>query len=219
MAFDADARERVALASMSVIRERIAANVVDAALTTLNTAAADAGDALEDRASGRAAVAIVLRENVEGPQILLIRRAERAGDPWSGHMAFPGGREDARDGNLLATALRETREELALDLESTGRLLGTLSLLPAIARGRATGMVIAPFVFELTEDVVLAYKPDEVSEAVWVPLDPLMRGALRTTMTYELSGQSHQLPAYDFEGRIVWGLTYRMLDNLFELLR
>jgi 8-oxo-dGTP pyrophosphatase MutT (NUDIX family) len=216
MAFDADGRQRVSLASMEVIRERIAANVVDAALTTLDTTAA----ALRSEpGQGRAAVAIVLRDVAEGPQVLLIRRAERSGDPWSGHMAFPGGREDARDDNLLATALRETREELSLDLSRAGRLLGALSELPAIARGRATGMTIAPFVFELTEDAPLAYKPDEVSEAVWVPLEPLMRGALRTTIAYEMSGQNLQLPAYDFEGRIVWGLTYRMLDSLFDLLR
>jgi len=212
MAIDSDAREHVSLASMAVIRERVAAHVVDAALTTT-------AELNDPENSGRAAVAIVLRENSTGPQILLIRRAERAGDPWSGHMAFPGGREDPRDESLLATALRETREELSLDLSYAGRLLGALSVLPAIARGRATGMVIAPFVFELTEEAPIAYKPDEVSEAVWVPVEPLMRGALRTTIPYEMSGQRLTLPAHDFEGRIVWGLTYRMLDDLFALLR
>lgn len=200
---------------MAVIRERIAANVVEAAHTSLDSVVAE-GDSAH---GGRAAVAIVLRESEGSPQVLLIRRAERKGDPWSGHMAFPGGREDRVDASLLATALRETREELSLDLESAGRLLGALSVLPAIARGRATGMTIAPFVFELTEDAPLAYKPDEVSEAVWVPLEPLLHGALRTTIAYEMAGQSMQLPAYDFEGRIVWGLTYRMLDNLFALLK
>jgi 8-oxo-dGTP pyrophosphatase MutT (NUDIX family) len=200
---------------MAVIRERIAANVVDAVHTTLATASEPAGEPMR----GRAAVALVLREISEGPQVLLIRRAERAGDPWSGHMGFPGGREDARDESLIATALRETREELSLDLSRVGRLLGALNELPAVSRGRTTGMVIAPFVFELTEDAPLSYKSDEVAEAVWVPLEPLLRGTLRTTIAYELSGQSVQLPAHDFEGRIVWGLTYRMLDNFFALLR
>jgi 8-oxo-dGTP pyrophosphatase MutT (NUDIX family) len=200
---------------MAVIRERIAANVVDAVHTTLATASEPVGEPMR----GRAAVALVLREISEGPQVLLIRRAERAGDPWSGHMGFPGGREDARDESLIATALRETREELSLDLSRVGRLLGALNELPAVSRGRTTGMVIAPFVFELTEDAPLSYKSDEVAEAVWVPLEPLLRGTLRTTIAYELSGQSVQLPAHDFEGRIVWGLTYRMLDNFFALLR
>jgi 8-oxo-dGTP pyrophosphatase MutT (NUDIX family) len=215
MAIDAEAQGRPSLASMVVIRERIAANVVDAVQTTLATASEPAGEPMR----GRAAVAIVLRETAEGPQVLLIRRAERVGDPWSGHMGFPGGREDARDESLIGTALRETYEELSLDLSRVGRLLGALDELPAVSQGRTTGMMIAPFVFELTEDAPLSYKADEVAEAVWVPLEALLRGALRTTIAYELSGESVQLPAHDFEGRIVWGLTYRMLDNFFALLR
>jgi hypothetical protein len=103
-----------------VIRERMAASVVDAAHTTTESLS-------EGPAPGRAAVAIVLRDVEDGPQVLLIRRAEHVGDPWSGHMAFPGGREDPEDESLLATAIRETREELAradacLDASATSPL-------------------------------------------------------------------------------------------------
>ena len=212
MARDHDRREHVALTSMIVIRERVSANLVDAAHTTT-------AELFGAAAPSRAAVAIVLRETDEGPQVLLIRRAQRAGDPWSGHMAFPGGREDTGDESLLATALRETREELALDLAAHGRVLGRLGDLPAIARGRPINMVIAPFVFELTSVTELAYHPEEVAEAIWVPLDPLVRGTLRTTLDFDRDGQLVQLPAHDVEGRIVWGLTYRMLEDLFALLR
>jgi 8-oxo-dGTP pyrophosphatase MutT (NUDIX family) len=207
-----DTREHVALASMQVIRERVRGNLIDAAHTTT-------AELFEGQALSRAAVAIVLREMTDGPQVLLIRRAQRAGDPWSGHMAFPGGREDPGDESLLATALRETREELALDLAEHGRLLGRLGELPAVARGRRIGMVIAPFVFELTRATELAYHPDEVAEALWVPVEPLIRGTLRTTFAAEREGQRIDLPAHDVEGRIVWGLTYRMLEDLFALLR
>jgi 8-oxo-dGTP pyrophosphatase MutT (NUDIX family) len=134
-------------------------------------------------------------------------------------MAFPGGREDPEDESVLATAIRETREELALDLTTSGRLLGRLSDLPAVARGRRVGITIVPFVFELTSDVVLAYRLEEVAEAMWVPLDPLMHGRLRTTFAHDRDGQRTVSPAHDVEGRIVWGLTYRMLENLFALLR
>jgi 8-oxo-dGTP pyrophosphatase MutT (NUDIX family) len=213
MAANAEARETVAPTSLEVIRTRIAARLADAALTTTVELAQ------EPAPNGRAAVAIVLREVHSGPEVLLIRRAERQGDPWSGHMAFPGGREAPSDGSLLTTALRETREELSLDLDVAGRLLGRLRELPAVARGRSTGMVIAPFVFELTREVSLSYKIDEVSEALWAPLHPLMHGSLRSTIAYELAGQSHTLPAHDVEGRKVWGLTYRMLEDLFTLLR
>jgi 8-oxo-dGTP pyrophosphatase MutT (NUDIX family) len=195
-----------------VIRERMAASVVDAAHTTTESLS-------EGPAPGRAAVAIVLRDVEDGPQVLLIRRAEHVGDPWSGHMAFPGGREDPEDESLLATAIRETREELALDLGTSGRLLGRLSDLPAVARGRRVGITITPFVFELTSAVVLAYRTEEVAEAIWVPLDPLMHGRLRTTFAHDRDGERTLSPAHDVDGRIVWGLTYRMLESLFALLR
>jgi 8-oxo-dGTP pyrophosphatase MutT (NUDIX family) len=192
--------------------------LVDATLTTIGSGAESGREPTKLRA-GRAAVAIIVREAAdEQPEILLIRRAERPNDPWSGHMAFPGGREELHDPNLLATALRETREEIALDLERTGRLLGQLQALPAVARGQFIGMEIVPFVFELTDQAPLAFNPAEVAEAIWIPLEPLRRGALRTTVPYELGGQRLNLPAHDFEGRIVWGLTYRMLDQLFALL-
>jgi hypothetical protein len=80
-------------------------------------------------------------------------------------------------------------------------------------------MTIVPFVFELATDAELLYS-DEVVEAVWVPLEPLLQGNLRTTFAVNRdSGERVEHPAHDVGGRIVWGLTYRMLDSLFELLR
>jgi 8-oxo-dGTP pyrophosphatase MutT (NUDIX family) len=212
MAADHGGRDPVATSSMRVVRERVTAHLVDAASTTTTELA-------ERPAHGRAAVAIVIREAADGPQVLLIRRAEHPGDAWSGHMAFPGGREDPADESLLATAIRETFEEVALDLGQAGQLLGQLAPLPAVARGRPVGMTIVPFVFELVAEAELTYS-DEVVEAVWVPLDPLLQGRLRTTFTVDRGGgEIVDLPAHDVDGRIVWGLTYRMLDSLFDLLR
>jgi 8-oxo-dGTP pyrophosphatase MutT (NUDIX family) len=212
MAADTGGRDPVSTRSMRVVRERVTAHVIDAASTT-------ASELVDLPALGRAAVAIVIREASDGPQVLLIRRAEHPGDAWSGHMAFPGGREDPADESLLATAIRETFEEVALDLAQVGVLLGQLAPLPAVARGRPVGMTIVPFVFELIAEGQLTYS-DEVVEAVWVPLDPLLQGRLRTTFTVDRGGgEPVVLPAHDVDGRIVWGLTYRMLDSLFELLR
>jgi 8-oxo-dGTP pyrophosphatase MutT (NUDIX family) len=212
MAADTNERDSVAITSMRVVRERVTARLVDAAYTTTK-------ELVDDPAQGRAAVAIVVREGADGPQVLLIRRADHPGDAWSGHMAFPGGREDHQDEDLLATAIRETLEEVGLDLAQAGRLLGQLAPLPAIARGRPVGMTIVPFVFELVADAELLYS-EEVVEAVWVPIDPLLQGQLRTTFTVDRDGGERvDLPAHDVGGRVVWGLTYRMLDSLFELLR
>jgi len=166
----------------------------------------------------RAAVAAVLRDQGAGTEVLLIRRASREGDPWSGHMALPGGRQQGEDRDLLHTAIRETQEEVGLDLSAAGELVGRLDDLPAMARGRPAGLIIAPFVFELLGTPALITNA-EVEEALWAPLTLLAKGALDSSLPYELDGRKLTLPAWDVEGRIVWGLTHRILSTLFEVVR
>lgn len=166
----------------------------------------------------RAAVATILREQAE-PEVLLIRRADHPHDPWSGHMAFPGGRHDPGDTDLLHTATRETLEEVGLDLGAQGRLIGTLDEIPAIARGRRVGMAITPFVFELADAEAVLRPNYEVQEVVWAPIGPLLRGEANTTKPYTMDGETWHLPAFDVGGRTVWGLTYQMLQLLFSVLR
>src|SRR5689334_15998890 len=107
-----------------------------------------------DEPGKRAAVAAILRQRVssQSTELLFIRRAEHPSDPWSGHMAFPGGRRDEIDTDLIATARRETLEEIGLDLTARAQLLTRMPDVPAIARGRRTGLVIAPFVFALHDE-------------------------------------------------------------------
>jgi 8-oxo-dGTP pyrophosphatase MutT (NUDIX family) len=164
-------------------------------------------------------VAAVLRPAAGDVEALFIRRAENPRDPWSGHMAFPGGRRDPGDPDLVHTALRETREELGLDLESTARRIGHLDEIEAVARGRRTGMVIRPYVFAL-EAAEVELRPNyEVAEALWVPLGPLLRGEASTHYRYQRNGLDLLLPAYLCEGHVVWGLTYQMLERLFQAVR
>jgi 8-oxo-dGTP pyrophosphatase MutT (NUDIX family) len=201
---------------MPLVRQRLAGRVPRRALGDAPlTQQPLPGSAQSTR---RAAVAAILREADAGPEILFIRRAEHPQDPWSGHMAFPGGREEPGDTDLLETAVRETREEVSLDLASSARLLGRLDEVPVTLRGRRTGMTVAPFVFELTRDVELAYNY-EVAEIYWAPLEPLFRGQRATKFHWKLGDETVELPGYDVEGRVVWGLTHRMLDALFTLLR
>ncbi|WP_437629596.1 NUDIX hydrolase [Sorangium sp. So ce854] len=150
-------------------------------------------------------------------ELLLIRRAEHPRDPWSGHMALPGGRRDPADEHLLDTAIRETREEVGIDLAAHGTLLARLPDLPAVARGRRVGLVISPFVFALRSapDLTLSH---EVAEALWTPLGPLARGERASTYAYTHEGNVVDLPCLRVEERVVWGLTYRMLEQLFEVL-
>lgn len=172
---------------------------------------ADPGD------GGRyAAVAAVIRPLGDDAEVLLIRRAQHASDPWSGHMAFPGGRKDPGDPDLLSTAVRETAEEVGLTLSPDTHLVGRLDDLPAIARGRPVGLVIAPFVFAVDGEVHLSPNHGEVEETLWAPLSPLFRGERDVAYPYEWDGRKISLPGYDVEGRTVWGLTHRMLQSLFE---
>jgi 8-oxo-dGTP pyrophosphatase MutT (NUDIX family) len=170
----------------------------------------------------QAAVAAILRETRDDyPEILFIRRAEHPKDPWSGHMALPGGRVDDTDKNALDAAMRETREEIALDLGLFGRQIGELSHLMAIAHGKPLPMVILPYVFELNDprgDPILV-PSYEVKETLWVPLPFLADRNNRTTMEWSISGAlpSMSLPCYHYEGRTIWGLTLRMIDELLAL--
>lgn len=201
---------------MPLIRERLSGRLPRRALVDTALSAAPPEPALAR--PKRAAVATILRDIGAGPEVFFIRRAEHPLDPWSGHMAFPGGREEPHDGDLLETALRETREEVMLDLGQNAQLLGRLDELPVTARGRRTGLTVAPFVFELTHEVPVAYNY-EVAEVLWAPLEPMFRGARATTFHYDIHGERLALPAHDIDGRIVWGLTHRMLEGLFALLR
>jgi len=165
-----------------------------------------------------AAVAMLLRDGGAGLEVLFIRRAEHPRDPWSGHMAFPGGRQQTEDGSLLETAIRETREEVGLDLFAEADHIGQLDDLQAIARGKPQETVIRPFVFEVHRESPLRADEKEVAEALWTPLVPLYRGEADTVRPYQWHGTQIDFPAYDVDGRVVWGLTYQMLRSFFRIL-
>jgi 8-oxo-dGTP pyrophosphatase MutT (NUDIX family) len=161
-----------------------------------------------------AAVSAVLAPSPDA--LLLIRRAKRAGDPWSGHMALPGGRREPGDASLLDTAIRETREELGLALDPSA-LLGTLDdviprtpVLPPVA--------VRPFVFSLAERPALTPNA-EVAAAAWVPLDHLLHPETHHTARIEVRGAPRDTPAYRFEDTVVWGMTERILTGLLNQLR
>lgn len=166
---------------------------------------------------GRAAVAAVLRESDDGAELLFIHRSEHPRDPWSGHMAFPGGRMEEGDADARAAAVRETREELTLDLDREARVLGRLSDVRAIARGRLLPLVISPFVFELLSRPELTPNR-EVEAVVWVPLRYLADRGNRSTYRWRQGPVAFPLPCYRYRGNLIWGLTFGMVDELVGLL-
>jgi 8-oxo-dGTP pyrophosphatase MutT (NUDIX family) len=161
----------------------------------------------------RAAVAIVLHAAEPGPEVLLIERARRLGDPWSGDMAFPGGHVEARDADPRAAAVRETREEVGLDLARTGaEPLGQLDDLQA-GVPFLSPLVVSTFLYRVALRPALAPN-HEVASALWVPaarvLDPARHVGYRLGLL-RLPGVSVGEP-----GRhVVWGITYRLLAALF----
>jgi 8-oxo-dGTP pyrophosphatase MutT (NUDIX family) len=165
----------------------------------------------------QSAVSIVLREPPGGVEVLFIRRSEREGDLWSGHVAFPGGRLEPGEGPLEA-AIRETEEEVGIDLRAAGERIGALDEIPAIGRGRLVGLSIQPWVWALTADPGPFRLSGEVAETRWVRLADLLDPARRAPFPYEHEGQRLVLPSLDVDGLVIWGLTYRMVESLAEVL-
>jgi 8-oxo-dGTP pyrophosphatase MutT (NUDIX family) len=162
-------------------------------------------------------VAAILHPGDCGTELLFIHRAEDPRDPWSGHMAFPGGRMNPSDETILAAALRETREEIDLDLELAGEAIGRLSDVSAVGRGRPVSMVISPFVFAV-ETVPPLVKNHEVAAVVWVPTEFLADHSNRETMEYQRAGLSLDLPCYRYKDHLIWGMTLGMVDELLSLV-
>ena len=168
--------------------------------------------------AGRAAVAIILREGGEATEMLMIRRAIRDGDPWSGHMGFPGGRRDPGDQSNLGCALRETEEELGVDLLHCATQLGELTDVNTGWRADRPEMLVTPFVFQVN-DVPVMSPNDEVDEVVWIPLHFLMQPDQREPMVWEWKGQQMETDSYLYASYRIWGLSLMMIDEMLALLR
>jgi 8-oxo-dGTP pyrophosphatase MutT (NUDIX family) len=165
-----------------------------------------------------AAIALVLRPADDGgSDLLMIKRAEVERDPWSGHVACPGGRMDPTDRDLEHTAVRETWEETGIDLARDGRILGTLDditprtpTLPPI--------VIRPFVAVVRPDVSLVESP-EVAEAFWVPMAAIRETASWGRGLVPIRGVGdREVDVFRHREYTIWGLTHRALAQFVELI-
>jgi len=165
-----------------------------------------------------AAVAMVLRATPGGPEVLFIERASHESDPWSGHMAFPGGRLDPGDPNPRSAAERETREEVGIPI-ADARYLGRLPDLPGRGAAGEHGLVISGHVYLLEREVHLQLDTTEVQQAFWFPLFDLHAQERHVPHTYP--GAKVEFPGIlvGEPGRhVVWGLTYRFLEEFFAIV-
>lgn len=163
---------------------------------------------LVDTASWEAATALVLVDREQGPDVLFIERTTRPGDRWSGQMALPGGRREPGDDDLAATAARETREEVGVDLpDPVGRLDDH--------RERFGRGFVATFVYALDDHPDLAPEPREVATALWIPLDRLLHPDSAVRYRYRGLGP---FAGIEHDGRTVWGLTLGILQGFAEVI-
>jgi len=163
----------------------------------------------------QAAVALVLRAGA-GLELLLIKRATSERDPWSGHMALPGGRRDASDDDLIDTARRETREETGVDLSRNAAALGKLDDV-APSSTRLPRLTIAPFVFGVSAETRARVASHEVEQVHWVSVEELRARDTRSTVEIPLPGGARSFPCYLVAGEVVWGLTYRILEQFLDV--
>ncbi len=165
----------------------------------------------------RAAVSLILRLGAQTaePEIFFIQRAHYETDPWSGQIAFPGGREEPGDTSLLETAVRETWEETAIDIRRQGEVLGPLDDLRPMAV-RLPAVVVRPFVVLLGEhsDPVLSH---EVAASFWVPLASLRENSAWRETVVAARGFEFTRRAFHHDGFVIWGMTERILSHFLTL--
>lgn len=168
-------------------------------------------------AARRASVAIVLAGSSGARSVCFVERARRPGDPWSGDVAFPGGWAKHEDESLLAAAMRETREEIGLALADTHHV-GDIAPM-RISRLHSGIAIIGASAFYVGETrPALCLEQREIAHAFWVPIAHLHDPDNRTVVHWSRSGPPRPRPAINFDGRVIWGLTYRILVRFSNLV-
>jgi len=158
----------------------------------------------------RAAVTMIIYES-EDLDVLFVKRVAGAGDPWSGQIAFPGGRFEHPDNSIIDTAIRETSEETGIDLSSRSRLVGALD---EVRPSNRPNLIVTPFV-ALVEEKPATKPGPEIEETFWASLRRLESIAYETTLT---TGAIWRGEAYRYKNYIVWGMTRNIINRLLSRL-
>lgn len=168
-------------------------------------------DSVAEFETGSASVAVIFKAD-ESAKILLIKRAVKEGDPWSGQIAFPGGRVENGDSSFRDTATRETKEEMGIDLRRVSRFLGYLGPFKA----RTKEMMVVPSLFVLTRGTGISPN-QEVASHRWVPIRVFRADSSRSFYSRD-DGTKLSFPSYIVGDYVIWGLTERIISTLIGYL-
>jgi 8-oxo-dGTP pyrophosphatase MutT (NUDIX family) len=157
-----------------------------------------------------ATVTLLLREVEDGFRLLVVKRVENPRDPWSGQMALPGGRREAKDKNLRETAIRETLEETGIDLLNDGCFLGVLEIARSAVR---PGMTVLPFVVLLHNEPEIRLSSEELERYIWITPEQLIENRGSTRFSFGT------FPAFIIGPNVIWGLTYMILTTFLQLIK
>jgi 8-oxo-dGTP pyrophosphatase MutT (NUDIX family) len=164
---------------------------------------------LSDEQGANAAVALLLKLENADLNALFVKRVENLADPWSGQMALPGGKRDVSDLNLKQTIMRETLEETNIDLSHGCRFSGVLTALRSRPR---PGLLILPFVILIEHEPSIRLNESELEGFFWVPLNEIIRGKGSVEFSFG------EAPAYTVGRMVIWGLTFRVLEDFIRIL-
>jgi 8-oxo-dGTP pyrophosphatase MutT (NUDIX family) len=184
----------------------------------LRTRKLDASEFVPDHSC--ASVAMIFVADTSDMEVCFIRRATRLGDPWSGQVAFPGGRASIEDSCSEEVAERETREEVGLVLRPTDRI-GKLPIRDVQRRDLKDSLTLTPVLYQIPfERRDLAHVKDkgEVARVFWVPVRYLFDKDAVTSINYTVGGSKNTYPAIAYGEEVIWGLTLRVLESFAALL-
>ena len=165
---------------------------------------------LSDEQGANASVAVLLKLKNGKLHVLFVKRAENSSDPWSGQMAFPGGKQEAKDKDLKETAVRETLEETRMNLLRNCRFLGVMPAFQTISKPE---IKVLPFVILIEEEPAIHLNEKELEEYSWIPVEDLLRNRAKVKFSFG------EFPAFIIGDAVIWGLTYRIVESLMDLFK